>query len=627
MSARSQRAPSTSPSRLASLHIPFILYAALSILSLQAATPVHLPYLQNMREDRVTIIWSAQESLPARVEYSTDRSFSLSAPAQVRMFTRFETGLPYVMYQYRADLSGLAPGTVYFYRVIPEVGSEEGRQFRTASSGSFTFLVFGDSGAGTAGQQLVTLEMDKQQPNFVVHVGDIAYQEGTFEQFTANYFSYYASLMRRASFFTAPGNHEYYTPDAVPYLALHAPPLDTVPLEGRGRYYSFDWSNAHFVALDSNLLLDPGMGPAMLQWLERDLVSTRASWRIVFFHHVPYPISQHVDDPLCKAARELVVPIVERNGVQLVLTGHEHNYQRSKPMRGGSVVSSGRSTLYLTSGGGGGGLHPAPPRDYLAFQAAVYHYMKVEVSATQMIVRAFDSTGREFDGTVLTLPALRAETVLNAASFTTALAPGGLVSIFGTGLASDISRASSLPLPGVLAGSSVTLNGASLPLLFASPTQINAQLPVDALGPATVRIITPNGVADAFVTISETAPAIFPSGVLHEDGRPVSSAAPARAGETLVVYMTGLGRVDGDIATGQPAPFFPLLRVTAPVEVQIGDVAVTPAFAGLTPGFVGVYQVNVQVPSDLPGQAYGLRVSAKGNLSNTMTVQVQGRVP
>ena len=80
-------------------------------------------------------------------------------------------------------------------------------------------------------------------------------------------------------------------------------------------------------------------------------------------------------------------------------------------------------------------------------------------------------------------------------------------------------------------------------------------------------------------------------------------------------------------AGGLPSPASPLLRVLAPVDVEIGDVSVTPEFAGLTPGLAGVYQVNLVVPLTLATRVYPLRVSAKGNFSNTLNIQVQGRNP
>lgn len=607
---------------------------AFLVSPLLAVTFVHRPYVQNLREDRVSILWSTRENLTGTVQYSTDTSFSQSTSAQLRAFPTSATGLPFPFYQYQADLTGLSPGTDYFYRIFmngENVTAEGEYRIHTAGPGPFTFLVFGDSGAGTAAQTQLTLRMITEQPNFVIHVGDIAYQDGTFGQFTANYFDYYATLMRRSCFFAAPGNHEYQTPGAAPYLALHSPPTATVPLADLDRYYSFDWADAHFIALDSNLLDNAyaAAGARMLDWLENDLATSRALWRVVYFHHIPYPVSQHIDDPLCTAARERVVPILEKYGVQLVLTGHEHNYERSVPMRSGAAVAPAtRGTIYITTGGGGATLHPVRPRDYYVKQGSVYHYLRVDADASQMTVRAIGADGREFDRVTLSLPSLpSAEAVLNAASFTTALAPGGLVSIFGQGLAAGAGQAASLPLPTDLSGSSVTLNGAPLPLFYASPTQINAQLPTGAHGIATLRVSTASGSAETPVTILETAPAIFPSGVLRADGTPVSNGPPVKPGDALVVYMTGLGAVDGAISTGVLAPASPLLKVFAPVEVQFGEISVTPLFAGLTPGFVGLYQVNVIVPPNVVSRVYPLRVSARGNLSNAMSVPVQARTP
>ncbi len=593
----------------------------------RAATVVHNPYLQNMRADGVTIVWSTRENQSGAVEYSIDGSYSLRATARVRSFPGPTGGLSRPFYQYQADLTGLAPATAYSYRVMMDgqnLTPEPEYRFRTTAPGPFSFLVYGDSGNGSDGQQALTPLMAAEKPDLVLHVGDIAYESGTFDEFQAYYFSFYSTIMRRVPWFTVPGNHEYLTLAGLPYLSLHATPTDTVPPGDRGRYYSFDWGDVHFIALDSNLL---GVGYSArdeLAWLESDLSRTTAKWKVAFFHHLPYPILHHLTDPICQATREQFVPVLEGHGVQLVLTGHEHNYQRSKPLHGGAVVASG--TQYITTGGGGGTLHDVVPKEFLVTQKAVFHYLQVQADATHITIRAIGLDNKEFDRVTLALPAVASsESVVNAASFAPALAPGELVSIFGSGLAADTSAAASLPLPNVLSGTTVTLNGTVLPLTYASSTQINALLPLDAQANGTLRVATASGFAEVPVAISDTAPAIFPGGILHLDNTPVSSASPARPGEVLVIYMTGLGQVDGGLINGQATPASPLLRVLAPVAVQMGDLSVAPAFAGLTPGSVGLYQVNVVVPQDLPPKVYPLRVSAKGNLSNTLNFQVQPR--
>src|SRR5712692_10454110 len=109
--------------------------------------------------------------------------------------------------------------------------------------------------------------------------------------------------------------------------------------------------------------------------------------------------------------------------------------------------------------------------------------------------------------------------------------------------------------------------------------------------------MSPNGPAETTVSISEAAPAIFDFGgspaVMHADGTLVSASSPARSGESVSVFLTGLGAVNGDITAGQPAPPSPLLSARTPVVAQLDSASTTPSFAGLTPGFIGLYQVNL----------------------------------
>jgi len=288
------------------------------------------------------------------------------------------------------------------------------------------------------------------------------------------------------------------------------------------------------------------------------------------------------------------------------------------------VAASGPGTLYMTSGGGGGVLHPVAAQEWLARAESVYHYLRVEVAGALMTIRAIGTDGKEFDRASLAIPALSPrQPLVNAASFTPEVAPGTLVSIFGEGLASEIAQASSLPLPTELVRSTISVNDVPLPLIYASPSQINAQLPSSVVGRAILRVATTSGSAEVPVEIVETAPAIFASGVRHANGTAVNAANPARQGEVLVLYMTGLGRVNNGPPAGQPAPLAPLLRVLAPVEARFADIPVTPSFAGLTPGLVGVYQVQVEVPAGLSDATFALRVLSGGAASNAVSLPVR----
>ncbi|MBI3698741.1 MAG: metallophosphoesterase [Acidobacteria bacterium] len=605
------------------------------------------PYLQNMRGDRVTIVWVTDASTgTASVDFSPNQSFSTrtTVAARVRRFAPSETGLGAPYFQHQADLIGLKPGTEYFYRVT--VDSQDmtpapilEHRFRTADAGAFTFLALGDSGPGTPAQKQVAQLMQRERPAFVLHTGDLAYEQGTFAQFQ-RYFSIYKELARRMPFFPSPGNHEYETNAAFPYLSVHAPPTEDVPFADRGRYYSFDCGNVHFISLDSNLPLTNAVNGtgAMLQWLESDLQKTRQTWRVVYFHHLPYPTSVHQNDPVTKTVRDFVVPILDRYPIDLVLNGHEHNYQRSYPLRGGEVTAPGLGAVYVVTGGGGGSLYPVFPRPFLAYAESANHYLRVEAQGLRMTVHAIRVDGQEIDNFTLeprvtvpppppppSLPEVSVEAVVNAASFVPSLAPGMLVSLFGRNLAPREDKASSLPLTTQLAGTTVTVGGRSIPLLYVSPAQINAQLPFEVLGRATLRVTTPSGFGEAPLVISEAAPGIFsPSqepAMLHPDGTLVSAANPAETGETLAVFLTGLGDVNGRIDAGQPAPVPPLTTL-ALVQVQVGNLSVTPVFAGLAPGFAGLYQVNWQVPK-LPTGRHLMRVMARDAGSNPVTVYVK----
>ncbi len=190
---------------------------------------------------------------------------------------------------------------------------------------------------------------------------------------------------------------------------------------------------------------------------------------------------------------------------------------------------------------------------------------------------------------------------VNGASFVAGdLAPGSLISIFGESLANGTAGAAALPLPLELAGASVSINGVPAPLLFASPNQINLQIPWQTTA-GTASIVTSRGGTAATpisVTIGPVSPGIFV--VVHADGRPVTADNPAVAGEVLVVYANGLGAVSGSVTSGQGAPSNPPATTTQAPGVTIGGISAGVEFSGLTPGFVGLNQVNVRVPASFP---------------------------
>ncbi|MBK5292504.1 MAG: hypothetical protein JJE04_12615 [Acidobacteriia bacterium] len=202
--------------------------------------------------------------------------------------------------------------------------------------------------------------------------------------------------------------------------------------------------------------------------------------------------------------------------------------------------------------------------------------------------------------------------VVNATSLappTASVAPGGIMSLFGSGLAPRTASFQGTPLPDELDGVQVVTNGTAAPILVISDQQINVQMPFDLeAGTASIQVNnngrTSNTVA---VAVAATSPAVFSAsqkgfgGALasHADSSLVTRENPARPGETIVLFMSGLGRVEPAVTAGQAGGATPLSRVTGSAPKVLfdgrpGEVL----FAGLAPGLVGVYQVNVIVPQE-----------------------------
>ncbi len=242
------------------------------------------------------------------------------------------------------------------------------------------------------------------------------------------------------------------------------------------------------------------------------------------------------------------------------------------------------------------------------------------------------------------VPTLPPDSLVNAASFRPAtdpngaLAPGANVAVFGTNLAYNTQVALSLPLSSQLLDSCVIFSAGNnvfpAPLFFVSGGQMNAQVPFE-LPPGTVSAQVRRGEqlsAAQPVRVAAVSPGIFTlnqqgtgaGAILHaESFQVVSDSAPAQPGEFLIIFGAGLGAVQPAVRSGRPAPGTPPLAetVSKPV-VNLAGIPATVAFSGLAPGFVGLYQVNLQVPTGVPSGTQPVQVIMNGVPSNTVTVAV-----
>jgi uncharacterized protein (TIGR03437 family) len=228
----------------------------------------------------------------------------------------------------------------------------------------------------------------------------------------------------------------------------------------------------------------------------------------------------------------------------------------------------------------------------------------------------------------------RIERVVNAADRSEAVAPGGLIVVTGRDLSLVNAATREVPLPTALAESCLTVNGVLVPMILLSSTQINAQLPFNVAGNATMVLRTPAGVSNNYnFLIQAAAPSVFRSGVAGPDQdlptlvratnwELVTLSNPIHPEDWIVIYATGLGLTAPGVESGYPGPSDPLAEALIPPEVSLGGVALPIAYAGLVPGQVGVYQINAQVPYWVPlGMEVPLKIT-QGGSSTTLTVRV-----
>jgi uncharacterized protein (TIGR03437 family) len=207
--------------------------------------------------------------------------------------------------------------------------------------------------------------------------------------------------------------------------------------------------------------------------------------------------------------------------------------------------------------------------------------------------------------------------------------------VYGSQLSATSIATSQIPLPTALGESCLVVNGTPIPLLFVSSAQVNAQLPLNAAGNVTMSIHTPAGVSDNYNFVVESAaPAVFLTGTAGPEtglatiyraanGQLVTPTNPLHPGDTVVIYLTGMGLTSPEVAAGEETPPTLLTSVTQAPVLTLGSSNLSILYAGLVPGFVsGLYQINATVPTGATqGESVPLVISQAGG-STTLNVRV-----
>lgn len=397
---------------------------------------VREPYVQLVTDTSATLVWVSREPGPAHV-----RVGGIDVPASTTAYAAASTALDYDVHQHEAVVTGLAPATTYPYDVF--VGGVDANAapdaFRTApprGSGSVRFVIFGDSGTGSAAQQAIAARLEADTFDLAGHAGDVAYGigNGTGDASHATYLSWffgiYRTWLRRTPFLPSPGNHDTRESNAWgrAYLDVFVLPADA----GAGpypdhaeRYYSYDYGPVHFVVLDTERALsDAGRRAEQLRWLEADLQATTQPWKVAYFHRSPFSSGEHGPDPDIQA---WFGSLFERYGVQLVMSGHEHGYERTVPWRL-SEDPAHQAVTYVVTGGGGGPLYTMGRSDWTAASASRHHYVRTTIAGCTAQIDAIDATGTIFDAHTLDRCAQATDAVAPTVSF---ISPGDGATVSG----------------------------------------------------------------------------------------------------------------------------------------------------------------------------------------------------
>jgi hypothetical protein len=431
----------------------------------------------------VRVLWQAANETDAK--WSVDVRQRDSDPWRPAIVTSgrlvADLASPYRLFS--VPLTRLDPGREFEYRVSRNGQVVFGATGKTRASADqpFRFAVTGDTGADTDQERRIVHQMYRARPDFFAIAGDIVYSTGRMAEYRAKYFPIYnaetatpetgAPLIRSRLSFGAYGNHDAGTgdldrdPDGLAYFLTWAVPLNgpytqpglpnTQVIKGppervkthlatirsmfpRMANYSFDYGNSHWTFLDSNVYVD--WSDAYLRnWLARDLAAARhATWKFVVFHHPPFNSSRaHFTEQQMR----LVSDVLEHRGVDIVFSGHVHNYQRTRPLKflarpapdrtfktasayvvdgdfeiddafDGVSDTTPEGVLYIVTGAGGAGAYDPDQTDNvptwqpytMKLVSDVYSFTVVDVEGSRLTLKQISEQGDELDRIVISKP-------------------------------------------------------------------------------------------------------------------------------------------------------------------------------------------------------------------------------
>ncbi|HEY6953306.1 MAG TPA: metallophosphoesterase family protein [Bacteroidota bacterium] len=340
----------------------------------QPPSVVRGPYLSCVTKNSAVISWTTSDACRGSVQFGTTSGYGSeigdNSAASVHSLT----------------LTGLKTNAQYHYRIIGDADTSSDYVFWTAPGKdvAFSFVVYGDTRSNHDAHVRVLRQIEKSAPRFVLNTGDLVARNTVY-----NWDMYFADLCdstrvgETIPVYSTPGNHEA----GQMYLENLFLPHNNG--ENTEEYYSFDYGSVHIISANSEIDYDP-QSP-QYRWLVKDLESpeaTSAQFRIAIWHRPPYSSNNHGSD---KDLRNTLGALMESHGVDIVFNGHDHCYERTKPIHG---------ITYVVTGGGGAPLYDfKESNDWTACREKTHHFCNVEIDGSTLrmtMIRDDGSSGDSF---------------------------------------------------------------------------------------------------------------------------------------------------------------------------------------------------------------------------------------
>ncbi len=285
-------------------------------------------------------------------------------------------------------LCGLEPATTYQYRVGSEGGWSNVYSFTTddPAAESLSFLALGDSRDGEQTMEALLDMGMEHDPSFLLHTGDFLYLAHDTDEWR-EFWAVTTPELSEIPLIPVHGNHELFLEQ---YFGMVAAP-------GNEEWYSYDIGPLHLAVINDSR--DNSGLAEQAAWLDEDLAASDAPFKVVSTHRAFYSSGNHGST---ESLQEIIMPVIEAHDVPLVLSGHDHGYERTHPMRGGEVqATTAEGTTYVVTGGAGASLYGFAGDVFTAYTESINHYGHIEIDGGTMTFTAYRLDGTLLDQVVM----------------------------------------------------------------------------------------------------------------------------------------------------------------------------------------------------------------------------------